>query len=412
MKRISGRYAVTAAFCAILLTGCSGVLSNTRDITDFKLISITGVDAEKGGRLKLTVSAREEPLPNQSGSNGDKPFLLTGSAFTVSRAFDRMESFTDKTMFLGHDRYCLIGEDLAKRGIDCALDFFTRDTNARLDTKLFVVKGETAEKLLTKASGNNAFAADRLSSLEKDTEKRGGPGMTSLVDISGSLEENGSAVIRALELAPVTSHDSSADSSDGQAEGAAPNNGGGERLDFEIDGYAVIKDLKLLGYLSGGEAMGYDLLKGGAGSGVLEVSAPDGGQVALRAGKAERALSVKWEGGTPSSLKVKLSFKSAIAETLSRGHIEDAAFLNALAEKQNGMVKEMVQSALDKSKELDCDFCGIGSMINRRHPVKFSKMKDRWSEIWRTLPVEIEVVSRVSSSYGITEPESGKDGTV
>lgn len=359
---------------AFALTGCARIMPVSRDITEFKLITIVGVDAEKEGKLKLTLSAKEDnPSDSEQSGGNDKPFLVSETAATAARAFAKTESETENHLFLGHDHFCLIGEDMAKRDIRDALDFFIRNENARLDTKFLIVKDAEASELLEKYSSNKDFAADKLKRLEADTLSNFS--ITNVVDISNALSKGGSAVVRVLSPQP-------------------------DKKTFELDGYAVIKDYKLQEYLT--DASGYNLLQGKFYQEAVEVEAADGKAVSLQMEDARRTLVPQWStDGKPSSLLIKLDIKSRLAETQSREDVEEEAFLQELAAKQDKVIKERTEKVIEKSKEMKLEFIGIGDALNRREPLKFSKFKDDWDEIWTELPVEVEVRTTITGSFNV-----------
>jgi Ger(x)C family germination protein len=360
-------------FILIILSGCSKLPAVSRDITDFRLVSVIGIDNGEDDKIILTVSAAAEKNPKGDDSKDSKPFTHTMSSLTISRAFSEMDEPGNKRMFLGHNRCALIGEDMAKRGVNGVLDFFTRDAEARLDTALFVVKSGSAEDLLT----DGGKTAERLNALEKDPHAN--YGAVSAVEVSRALGENGSAVIRTLKDA---------------------KNG------FETDGLAIIKGGKLVGYVDKDETSGYDLLNDGRYRGVLEVKAPDGKAVSLKPGKLRHKYDVEWREDKPVKLKVTVKFKSVLNGSLSKTPVEDEGFLRGLEAAQNEVVRQRTQAIIDKSKELQCEFIGIGEELNRKHPVRFSRISERWGEIWAELPVEIEVCSKVSSGYNVVGAEA------
>lgn len=372
MRGIRGSFFLLLVFA---LTGCSKIMPVSRDITEFKLITIVGVDAEKEGKMKLTLSAKEDKPSDseQSGDGEDKPFLVSEIAATASRAFAKTESETESHLFLGHDHFCLIGEDMAKRDIRDALDFFIRNENARLDTKFLIVKDAEAGELLEKYSSNTDFAADKLKRLEADTLSNFS--ITNVVDISNALSKGGSAVVRVLSPQP-------------------------DKKTFELDGYAVIKDYRLQEFLP--DASGYNLLQGKFYHEAIEVKAADGKAVSLQMEDVKRTLVPKWGAdGKPERLLITLDIKSRLAETQSREEVEDEAFLRELAVKQDKVIKERTEKVIKMSKEMKLEFIGIGDALNRREPLKFSKFKDDWDEIWTELPVEVEVRTTVTGSFNV-----------
>lgn len=62
-------------------------------------------------------------------------------------------------LYFGHVGQLLLGEELARQGVEPALDYILRDVETRLDTALYLVRGGTAGKAIT-AAGEDGSAAD------------------------------------------------------------------------------------------------------------------------------------------------------------------------------------------------------------------------------------------------------------
>ena len=187
--------------CVLLLSGCSGFLPYSREISDLKLISVLGLDKNEQNKNGFTLTAsvkREEPVGAQDG--GDKPVILTQSGETLKHAASDMQGLTDKYISFGHIGYYIIGESASTDELLPYLDFLARDSSTRFSTKLYVVKGSSANELLNEGSSNNAFLGDRLKSLEKDYGSTSVVTPRPLSEVICRLQNNGCALVPALTL--------------------------------------------------------------------------------------------------------------------------------------------------------------------------------------------------------------------
>ncbi len=108
-----------------LISGCF----DTEDIDRRMIVSPIGIDADSGGKMLVTFRM---PLVNQArqqqGNQTDqKNFILrSASAQGLFPALIDIQNRDVNTIFVGQCRTVIFGEDLAKRGLKPALDFFTR----------------------------------------------------------------------------------------------------------------------------------------------------------------------------------------------------------------------------------------------------------------------------------------------
>ena len=59
-------------------------------------------------------------------------------------------------------------------------------------------------------------------------------------------------------------------------------------------------------------------------------------------------------------------------------------------------------AALARSIELDTDFMQIGKKIELKHPVKFSKIKDQWEDVFRSVEFEVSARAEIDRTYDIS----------
>ncbi|GHV32485.1 hypothetical protein FACS18949_03530 [Clostridia bacterium] len=174
----------------------------SREITDFELVAVVGIDEG----ITLTLA----------------PPAVDATATTIARAYQNLEGATDKHLFLGDARFVLMGEAAALEGLP--LDFLLREPQARMGARLFIVRGGTANVLITSAESPE-FLTGKLKNL----------GLNSHVSLLDVTENAAHTYIPALSL----------------------SDGG-----FEADGFAVIEDGKLSGFVEEENTLALDIIRG------------------------------------------------------------------------------------------------------------------------------------------------------
>ena len=109
-------------------------------------------------RVRAAFARRDKPL----GADLSRHVIVPDHAAVLG-----MQGEGSSYLYFGHVGQLLLGEELARQGVEPALDYILRDVETRLDTALYLVRGGTAGKAIT-AAGEDGSAADRLEALAED----------------------------------------------------------------------------------------------------------------------------------------------------------------------------------------------------------------------------------------------------
>ena len=177
------------AAALLLLSSCAapsltGLLPYAREIEDMELVRTLGVDAVEEG---VTVTAA-------GGADGETGTASAGAG-TVSAAVLAMQVQGESYLYFGHVGQLLLGEDLARRGVEEALDYTLRDVEMRLETALYLVRDGTAAEALEGAEGS---APDRLEALADGTGLSADTMTRSVKDVLADLADRGASFVPAL----------------------------------------------------------------------------------------------------------------------------------------------------------------------------------------------------------------------
>ena len=228
MRRITAL--LLAGLAALTLTGCRrgpGLLPYAREIEDMELMQTLGVDAAGEGQVEVTASSGSGD-PAEGAAT-----VVSGQAGTISAAVLGMQGEGSSYLYFGHVGQLLLGEELARQGVEPALDYILRDVETRLDTALYLVRGGTAGKAIT-AAGEDGSAADRLEALAEDAGLLAGSMPRTVKDALSDLYAQGATFLPAVEA--------------DEALTAA--------------GYGILKGDSLAGWAEGDAALGVNLVLG------------------------------------------------------------------------------------------------------------------------------------------------------
>lgn len=351
-----GRVAALALAC-LALSGCSS-LPYPREMGDMALLRTMGVDREEGG-LGVIVSTG----PRALGLQGEREEAMVLSAWnpSLSGAVLALQSLSDSYVFFGYIDQLILGEELARAGVEPVLDYFARDVELGLGAQVWVVREASARQAVE--SGGEQGVDTRLSTLRTDGEMGIAAISRTAGEVYSDLLELGSGYVPALVLS-------------GQ-DGATLMEGG----------YGIVKDGALVGFLEGDEARGLELLAGKPSADVLAVELPQG-QATLRVSKAVTVCALDRDGALRITCRVA-------AQLVERPNEIGKTDLEALGQALEEREKKRIQAALDRLRQWGCDCLGLGVQAGLTAPWLWCELEQGWEGQFSRQPPALEVRAEV-----------------
>ncbi len=355
---------------ALFLGGCTGIYENFREIERLTVVDTMGIDRIPGG-VSLCFAA-------SSRSDEDGAPVFSGSGDSIETAIDNIRRRSgDRELFCHQTQYIIIGESSAKAGIGDYLAFVGRSPLIRIDTPLYIVRGDGAKTLIEECGGAPAGISEVMAGIVQSGEQRGDCAVTTAAEVMRNILSRGSALVSALELTVPS------DAADGKTAVAG--------------GYAIIKGGKLSGFLSREQAIGVGFLTGD--SGVCSVTVDDGrgGKAALDiTGGGTRVAPVWGEDGSIVRVNISASVKATVSEISAGADLDNAAYVQQLTGRLEGSVSEMINSVLRLSASLGADFLGLGERVERFDPERYRLLDRPFGELLPALEVQLSVSGTIN----------------
>ncbi|NPV80273.1 MAG: Ger(x)C family spore germination protein [Firmicutes bacterium] len=376
------------------MTGCW----SRKEIETLGFVMAVGVDqAREEGKVQLTVHIAK-PFAMGSGQAGggameEKPFwVVSSTGYTVFEAVRNFLSQSPRWLFWAHNRFILIGEELARKGVRDVIDWFARDGGTRERAWIVVAKGAKASDLLqTEFELERMPAKAAMGIVQSSRMGLSTIGESMLIDFLEKLEGEGidPIAIRA-EIIPRPQE------FDIRGELKREKIGASAR----ITGAAVFKDDKLVGWLNKPETRGFNWVMGKVRSGIIVIKKP---------GEEERFIGLeilRAKGGFKPEIKDgRVSVTIKVEAEANLGDIQ--GFLDPLKSpevwtsmerRMATVIRNEIMAAVAKAQELDSDIFGFGAELNRRNPKKWLELKDRWDEEFRCINIQVEVKAKLRRS--------------
>lgn len=365
------------------LTGCF----DSEQLNERMLVQAVGIDLIDG-EIEITLQVYAPATQGGSGISAtpDNAKIVTATGQTVTQAMQNATLMQGKTVFMGHNRVIVLGNDLAKEGITSALDYFSSNATSRHNINV-IIATEKASDILTTKINQGIVPAETIEKMITRANEIGVLKNVKLYELLSTLQNDfESATLPMLEVMsePETKQASTEPSS---AEETGENST--QSIENELDtisnikvyGTAIITDSKLQNELTTDETRGLLFI-------LNEVK--------------KTTYTVQTYDYTTASLQI-YSTKSKITPTFQDGQIHFNLEINAqaqLGQKELAPNKETNESSLKTLEkavahkiETEClqaytkavleskaDIFEFGNIIWQRNPNIWKNQKDNWLE--------------------------------
>lgn len=361
------------------LSGCW----NYRGLNDMTVITGVAIDQnQKDGLYHLTFETVDLSLSVKE--NGIKSKVIESDGETIFEAVRNAKKRLSNKLYFGQAQTVIIGEDLAKKeDMSDLIDWFIRDGECR-ETMCFLISQEaTAADILTCQGLDQPIVANEIKKIVKsDQEVTASTAFVELYEIFRILNGTG----KALALPAIH---------------VAENNGSNAG---EVNGIAVFKDQRMVGYLTEEESKYYLFAVNEIKGGLLTLPADDEIQkTSLEISKNKTETSFRYEDG-----QVKLTIKTDTDVYLDEYMGEE----DALEGKQTAALEKAAEQALEENilgviqkvqTEYDADIFGFGNLIYKKDLDLWKELKDDWDTHFQEIEVEVKAQVHIINTASVKE---------
>jgi spore germination protein KC len=355
------------------------------EVNDMALVLASGVDAMPQQKYKVSIQLA---LPTgggesqaQTSSAGKNSFFVEDeTGVDIWDTTSKIQEKLSRRVFPAHRRILIIGEKLAKRGLQPILDAFIRQPESRMRTYILVAKGGTAEKILKAPYPIEKVPTEGIREILHSE-------IGLAVDLKNLLMDraaNQSIVLPTVELA---------------------ENGKTTKKIFQISGAAVFHHDKLAGYLNDRQTRGLVLLRQEPLKSELTVYIP-----ALKGNMSADMLK--------TSIKVKAKkirgqivmyintlAQLGIAENQTELDLSEPKTVTAIEHLFAEELKKQLKTSLDEvQKKYKSDVVGFGEVIHRTYPQDWKSMKQNWDQKFPNLKIVWDTSAKIKRTGMTSQP--------
>lgn len=369
----------------VLLTGCW----NRIEINDIAVVTAIGLDLAPNDQvllsLQVAIPSKLGSTTGSGGENGKSSLVISDTGVTISEAFRNIQGKLPRRIFFSQSRVLLIGEDLAKKGVYPIINFHTRYSKTRINSFIMFTKGD-ASKVINSIPKFENISAEEIKELNKLNI-----GLKVYIsDFLNMLLTDGLepyAPLFTLESLQVNTKNKS------------------EHVQ-SINGTAVFKGDKLIGWMGQIETRGLLWLKNEIESGIVTIKIPKeqgGGNISMEILKSDTKLEPKLVNGH-LQMNLTVSTRLNLLENDSQLNLFDSKVIKDLQNKVNKEINGRIQLTVNKAQqEYQSDILGLGQAVYQKYPKQWkTNYQKNWDQEFPRLPVTIQTHS-IIKRIGLTK---------
>ncbi|MBO7742919.1 Ger(x)C family spore germination protein [Paenibacillus sp. MWE-103] len=358
----------TACCLTLMLSGCW----NSRELNNLAIVTGMGIDRMDGTGQYLVSFQVVNPSTVSSNLNGggpgDQPIVVYSAAEkSLFGAMRKASQKISRQLFFSHTQLLVIGEAMARGGVQELFDFFDRSHEFRLNMSVIVSKDSTAQAILRKVTPLEKASASGLNKRLKMTQSVWAHNLT--VDVKEIITAQSRAQDMALSGIENTP----------------------EKGIMIYDGLAVFREGKMIGWLKGEHAIAILMLKNKIKSTIFQLSCPHSKEkLFVELIGAKSSLHVDMRSGKPA-FHVRIKEEGNVSEVHCPVDLNNKATMVKLQREWADRTQAMVEATIRTSMNERADILGFGDAISRKYPKAWKLMERNWRESYADADFDVTV---------------------
>jgi spore germination protein KC len=355
---------------------------DTREINELGLVMAVGIDKKDEDAFSVTLQVAK---PNEAGGGnkgaGSEPIWVGRSdGKTIFDAIRNVAKMSSRRIMWAHNNIIVIGENVARDSITPVIDFFTHNSELRMKTWVAVVKGE-ARPYIEAKTGMESIPALSLARLYKYGQL---PAKSIKSDMLTVFRDYKSETQQPLisQLNMVT-------------------NASKKDTQVELAGSAVLKDDKLVGFLTPDETRGINFVREKVKSSIVSVALNliNNKRVTVEIHDIKTKVKSIIIGDIPQ-ITVNISAVGEITEQDEVSNIEIEVLKKEVENLIQAKIKGDTEDAIKKLQtELNSDVVAFGRFVHIQHKEEWDKtFKYEWNEAFKKTAVKVDTKINIDSS--------------
>jgi len=354
-------------------TGC---WSKT-ELPKLTIATAIGVDINENKEIELSLQlikprAQASGQAKMMASIEPKQYVVINSkGKTFFDADMNLQNVIDRKVTYSNVMVIIIGEKLAKEGISEVVKLLQRQIQIPPYADVLVAVGSSAKDILEIGSELENIPAVGISNIEKNFN-----------ECSTIIDET---LIKLIQDSKAVGKDTIV---------ARVYKKGPEEI--AVEGCALFKGYKLIGWLDDELTRGYRFAKGDMQSGTENFKSLIGGNtiVSMKNVNMSSKIKVNWVKGKPEFI-INIQQSGSIIEMSSQLNLMKKGVIESLEEEFSSYTKESVTKMINFIKENSIDIIGLGNLLYKFHYGYWKQVRKDWVNELKNIPITINVQSTI-----------------
>ncbi len=407
MKKIKV-YVMLVIFILIAF-GSKQLIPSKKEISALEIVKLIGLDyeekADKKAIMSIIINKGTEIASSEGTTEEDisTQEVLKYEEESFNTAFRTAQFYNEKIITTSHIRHFIIGEETINKDIDKVIDRIARDPETRLTAKVYTVKGMSANEFLTKLTSKGYNLSEKLDSIEDKKTYQTIMVPIKMIDLlEHKLSKDGIYLIPTLEIKEKEESKESKEEENEKNE--KENNEESKDIKFGFYGYSIMKRNKCIGYLNENEAITYALLKNKIDGGSIDIKLENENIISFGITKVTGSTKFKFNSfDSLEQIELNVNLVTSLDEVAGEGSIDDVKNIEKYESLQEEKVQKQIQELINKSKKMNCDFLGIEKLLQIKHPYKYKKIKENFSDKLNKTKFKVNVKFKIDRTYDLVK---------
>jgi len=386
------------AIC-LLISGCS----NYRELNELGVIIGMGIDHndDPENPYKVTYQVINPSGLAQTSTSGGKGLAVinyTVTAKTLVEAFSKASAVIPRENNISHLSLIIIGEELARNGLDLLFDTIDRGKNQRVSVPVFISRGKTAEYMLGVIEPLEITPGKNIISTTKSEQiDYGSTNNVLLYETISALMSEGKYV----SLPGISIRNDSKDAKQiSNFETTSP-------AYIEAKGMAIFRKGKLVRWLDGETARAVQFVTSDINRTDVVIPCSDTGNATITVIRAKSKMKTKINHEKPV-IHTHMNVMGEMMQTSCDLDMSDPKLLKEYERKMETELKKQLKRTIRITQKEKTDVFGFGEALSRTNPDYWHKHKKNWDDLFSEAEISMKVNVDIINSGMRMEPYKPK----
>ena len=373
-----------------------------REISDMEIVMVAGLDKTKNG-YEISFLKREEQSVTSGGGSGETSNdtqVISIETSNFNSAMNHLQTMTDKYITISHIKYYIIGEESAKEDLAHIVDTIARGNQIRLDARVYIAKGMTANEFIKRASNTDYKVEDKLYNMEDSFITERVSTEANIINMCHiTMDEYGEGLSSSLEFG--STEDNEKDSEIELSDEPAKKNK--KEIPFGFGGAAIFKNMKLIGYLSTDETAVANYIRYNNNVNILKI---DDNNDFISFGVEQIYVDVDFKYNDKkiiNEIVLNATFRANYEEVKASTPVFSEKNIKKYEKKLNEKIESDLNKIVKKEIEMNTDFLNLKKKLEMKHPFLYKINKEKFMDSLGKCKITVISSGKIQTTYDIVE---------